>query len=327
MMDSRRTLPVAALAAAAVASLVALNLSCGGGAPTTPTTTLTPAPTPTATTPPVGNSCRFGKGVFYRYACDDHEAVSQLLPDLEGAMDRLIKEKPGIFDLSDEAGAGTRAYKVLNKEAYLDGLVANLVAAGLCAERDADDADQEIIRVKNSNEFSEDFDVLLSSGHMRRGRGAYRGTCSPPNFPANRPADVPPLGSGCYRPFPPPLYKMYCKDHLNGGDHHVLDSTPYVADPLYCAAIGFTDGRIQCAIRVEGAADREACENWRVGTAADTGRPGPTWTKLSDGGYCTGPDSGCLNSPNSQYQLWAYESTTYRVAATTGRACDVFVDR
>jgi len=55
-------------------------------------------------------------------------------------MDLLIQQKPQIFDLNDEYAPGTRAYKVLDKEAYLEGLVANLRATGLCSERDADDA-------------------------------------------------------------------------------------------------------------------------------------------------------------------------------------------
>ncbi len=75
---------------------------------------------------------------------------------------------------------------MLNKEAYLDGLVSTLVAAGLCAERDVDDPDQQTIRVKDSNEFSEDFDVLLQGDFMRRGPDSYAATCTPPNFPANR---------------------------------------------------------------------------------------------------------------------------------------------
>ncbi len=329
MMDSRRTLPAAALAVAIV-SMGILNLSCGGGSPSqsSTVTTLTPTPAPTTSATPAA-ACALGRGVTYP-GCE--RTVSQLLPQVEIAMDRLVREKPGIFDLANEVAAGTKAYKILDRDAYLNGLVANLTAAGLCAERDVDDALRQTIRVKDSNEFSEDFDVVLDKtfdSFMRRGDGSYAVTCTPPNFPAERPPDAPPVGSGCYRPFPPPLYKMNCRTYLNAGDHHVIDSTPIVANAAYCAAIGYTDGRGQCAIRPDGALDRVACENWRVGTAKDTGRVGPTWTRRDEGTYCTDAESGCRNSPDSQYQLWAYQGGWYRVCTNKGDplCCDAYADR
>jgi hypothetical protein len=196
-------------------------------------------------------------------------------------------------------------------------------------ERDVDDAQQQTIRARNSNDFSEDFDVLLNGGHMRRGPGVYQGTCEPPNFPADRPPWVPSIDSHCYRPFPPTLYKIACRDYLNAGDHHVVDSTPLVADPVYCEQIGFAKGRIQCPVRPDGAIDRKACENWRMGKAKDNGRPGPTWTKRDDGSFCTDAASGCANSPDSQYQLWAYAPGWYRACSNKGdiKCCDAQVDR
>ena len=122
---------------------------------------------------------------------------------------------------------------------------------------------------------------------------------------------------------------MACRDYLNAGDYHVMDSTPLVADPVYCEKVGFAKGRIQCPVRPDTAIDRVACENWRVGTAKDTGRLGPTWTRRDDGTYCTNPESGCVNSPDSQYQLWVYKAGWYRVCANKGNAqcCDRYVDR
>jgi hypothetical protein len=63
-----------------------------------------------------------------------------------------------------------------------------------------------------------------------------------------------------------------------------------------------------------------------VGKAKDTGRPGPTWTR-EDGGYCTGPESGCANSTESQYQLLVYRGGRYRVEAENGASCTVVVER
>jgi hypothetical protein len=325
-MNARSTLPLAVIAVAAVAVLATWNSSCGGGSPTsTPLTTLAPSPAPTTTTTP-GASCNLGQGVVYPDECT--RLSPQLFKDVEGAMDLLIKERPGIFDLTREHTPGSRAYLVLDREAYRKGLVANLQAAGLCAEVDLDDPYQQTIRAKDSNEFSEDYDVLLSNGFMRRGGGAYRQTCTPPNFPAPRPPGAPPVSSGCGRPFPPPIFKIACRDYLNAGDHHIIDSTPQVADSNYCRSIGYTDGRGLCAVRMEGAPDRDACEDWIVGIAKDTGQYGPTWTRVSDGSFCTDKASGCVHSPTSKYQLWVYEHGYYQVSSTKGgKTCRAYVDR
>jgi hypothetical protein len=243
--------------------------------------------------------------------------------DVEAAMDLLIRQKPQIFDLTSEAAPGTEAYRVLDKEAYMAGLVNNLRAAGLCAERDADDYSQQTIRVKNANDFSVDVDVLLSSGHMRRGGGMYRQTCTPAAFPVEREKDAPPIGSGCGRPYPPPVTRFRCYLQYRTVDYYTLDSTPLVGPNFeYCQSIGYTDGRTICPIRPEGAPDREACESWRVGRAKDTGRWGPTWTK-ADGGYCTGKASGCENHPDNQYALLTWSPGPYTVTAENGADCVV----
>jgi len=302
--------------------------SCGDSGPSssTPPTTL-PGPTPTAAPPTGGggdsfnhSSCSLGKG-DPDASCE--RTRERLLNVYEEALDLLIKQKPEIFDLQDEAAADTKAYRVKDKNAYMDGIVANLRGAGLCAERDPDDGAQETIRLKSENDFSENYDALLSSGHMRRGDGAYRQSCAPSNFPVERSEDAPPIGSGCGHPYPPPVTRINCKVHIKGPEYYTLDSTPIVGhNAEYCAKIGYTDGRSLCPVRPEGAPDREACEAWRVGKAQDTGRPGPTWRK-ADGTFCTGPESGCQNHPNTQYSLWTYVPGTYTVSAENGASCTV----
>ena len=305
------------------------TLSCGGDARSSPTgpPVVTPPPTPPPSDGgdgPAAASCPIGPGSTST-SCS--HSGSRLLPDVEDAMNRLIGQRPEIFDLQNEAAPGSRSYLVRDREAYLDGLVDNLRRAGLCAERDVDNILQESIRVKNSNDFSEDFDAMISSGHMRRGGGAYRRTCSPAAFPVERGPDAPPIGSGCGRPYPPVVSRFNCKVHLKGIEYYTLDSTPLVGpDVAYCAAIGYTDGRSMCPLRPEGWPDRAACENWRVGTAADTGRTGPTWRR-SDGSFCAGPESGCANHPDNQYQLFVYLAGSYTVRAENGASCKVDVKR
>jgi hypothetical protein len=320
-----RLLPPGAAAALAASAMTGLLVAaCGDSGPvtSTPPTTL---PQPSASPPPVidsfnDTSCPVGRG--------DEDATCErtrerLLNVYEEAIDRLVQQQPAIFDLTSEAQPDTKAYLVKDKEAYMNGLVANLRAAGLCAERDPDDAEQETIRIKSVNDFSDDYDTLLSSGHMRRGMGAYRRSCTPSNFPVARSEEAPPIGSGCGRPDPPPVSRFNCKVHIKSPEYYTLDSTPIVGhNAEYCRQIGYTDGRTLCPVRPEGAPDREACENWRVGKARDTGRWGPTWRK-QDRSFCTGPESGCANHPSNQYALNTYAPGTYEVSAENGAYCTV----
>lgn len=302
----------------ALALLAALALlSCGGGSPSPSSPAATPVPAASATPGTgVGASCRLGAGSTAA-ACQ--RSASRLADYVLAAMDELVRERPQLFDPNDEAApAGSGNYRVLDKEAYLDGLVAKLQAAGLCAQRDPDDASYEQLQVKSENGFSESFDVLLGAGYVWHNGASYRATCVPASFPVERSAELPPLGSGCGRPYPPPVHDFGVKVHVHNVEFDLLDSTPLVGpDAAFCAAVGYTDGRLFCPVRGEGSVERVPCENWRVGNARDTGRPGPTWTR--DGRYCTGPSSGCENAEN-QYQLLVYASGVYQACAENG-AC------
>jgi len=322
-MKLRRPSSLRALVAA-VAAVAALGLlsSCGDSSPSTstPPTTVGPQPTPT---PPSGggggvgaSSCPFGKGSASA-VCDRENTL--LLQEVEGAIDRAIKAHPELFDLSREAAPETRAFYVLDREGYFEALIGELRAAGMCAEQDYDG--RETISVKDSSDFSEDFDVLLSDGFIRRGAGAYRQTCNPSSFPLDANPDWPPRGSGCYKPYPPVVSRFNVKEHFKG-QPSTLDATPQVGpDVAYCASVGYTDGRAICPVRPEGYEDRVECEAWRVGEASDTGRIGPTWS--FEGEACTGPDSGCENSPDNQYQVLAYKIGRYAACAANG-ACGYF---
>ncbi len=323
---SLRPLPMPLAAVAIAGAFALLSASCGGGgspSTSTPVTTVTPQPTPTPT--PGGGvgstSCPLGNGSV-NAACS--KGSSRLLDAVFTAMDTLVETKPQIFDKTQEAGTGTGQYLVLDKEAYLNGLVANLSAAGYCAQRDPDDFNYERIQAKNENGFSETFDVITGTGYVRR-NGTYYETCTPSSFPVDR-GDAPPAGSGCGKPYPAPISRMNCKVHLHAEDVYTLDSTAIVGpDVLYCAEIGYTDGRSLCPVRMENSPERGPCEEWRVGYAKDTGRTGPTWT--FSGNYCTGKASGCENHPANQYELLVYVAGTFTVCAQTGSCCSVVVEK
>jgi hypothetical protein len=166
-----------------VAAAVLLAVSCGGGGSTAsspgplPTATPVPAPTPTPDGGTSASTCPLGIGDVTA-ACS--KTSPQLTVAVEAAIDRLVGARPTLFNTSEEQGAGTRQYRVLDAEAYLDGLVANLRAAGLCAERSLD---RERLVVKSSNAFSEQWDVLSSQGFIRRSSYAYQQSCQPASFP------------------------------------------------------------------------------------------------------------------------------------------------
>jgi hypothetical protein len=175
------------LAGAALAAALA-GLACGGGPlPVAPTPPADAAPPPPASPPPQrgeeasAQSCPIGKGVPTA-SCSKSQA--RLLEAVDAAIDRLVRERPELFDPGAEAGEGTRQYRVLDREAYLDGVIANLRAAGLCAQRGLD---LQRLQVKNANDFSEDWNVWSSNGFIRRGGGAYLQTCTPAVFPVDPP--------------------------------------------------------------------------------------------------------------------------------------------
>jgi hypothetical protein len=317
--------------AVALAALVGpFSVSCGGGGSpstgSTPPVTVAPTPTPSSNPGGGGNpnaaSCPLGPG-------DHNSECEKVSPKLQSAViqaiDSVVQQQPQIFDKTEEAGIGTGQYRVLDKEAYLNAVVANLQAAGYCSQRDPDDGAYERILIKNENGYSENFDILTQSGNLRK-NGIYFETCTPANFPVDR-GGLPAPGSGCGWPYPPPISRMFCKLHLYGPDYYTLDSTAIVGpDGNYCSMAGFTDGRALCPVRPPDSAERIPCETWRVGIAKDTGKPGPTWTR-SDGQYCTGPESGCERHPTDPYGLRVYKSGAYTVCANTGTCCTVEVER
>lgn len=98
-------------------------------------------------------------------------------------------------------------------------------------------------------------------------RPAYRVT--PP--PVVTPPVTPPASAACpYRPLPA-TRRINAKPHVG----KQLDSTPQIGDAAYCAARGWTDGRLYCAVAQEGDPARTACE------AELLGRPCPVWQLVS----------------------------------------------
>jgi hypothetical protein len=161
----------------------AMIYACGGAnsptpvptpSPSAPAPTPTPSPSPTAT--PVAASCPLGKGSASA-SCARH--VGQFVSDVDAAVAQALRENPALFDLGDPNNP-----RVRDTAGYFAAVVRNLQAAGFCANFDGAE-----IQVKNTNDFSEQYDVLLSDGGVRRGAGAYRLSCAPASFPLD-PEDI-----------------------------------------------------------------------------------------------------------------------------------------
>lgn len=241
------------------------------------------------------------------WASQGPQVQPQLAPAVDAAIDKLVQTSPGLFDRTLELNPGLKDYLILDVKGYFAGVVANLQAAGYCAEIDL--FNDHRIKVKNAAAFSEDYNIstvdLGDGSYIQKNPAAYDRACQPAAFPLPRNPDVPPPDQGCFQPYPPQISRFGIKVQLQGNQTKTLDSTPQVtSNGAYCAAIGYTDGRTFCPLRPEGTAQRVPCEGWRVGLAKDTGRLGPTW--LRDGKPCTGPASGCANEPHNQYRLVAY---------------------
>jgi hypothetical protein len=161
--------------------------SCGNGgpssSPTLPPVSVEPTPTPAPRTPDVEaeeGSCPLGPGTVNTSCSSRNGSLHE--GEVQGAIKRVVRTRPELFDLEDESGAGQ--YRVHDREAYLDAVVTELRRAGFCAQRAFD---RETIQVKKSNDLSEDFDVITSSGYVRR--NAYLTSCRPASFPVE-PAEL-----------------------------------------------------------------------------------------------------------------------------------------
>jgi hypothetical protein len=132
-----------------------------------------PAPTPTPPAPPVGGSCSLPPSNSPDAPCVP--GSNSFLADVDKAITQVTQQQPGIFDFDDKKC--DNCYYVKNPGKFTTGVIANLNAMGLCAYYDGEE-----LAVKNTNAFNDQYDILVASGHIRRGSGSYRVTCHPSWF-------------------------------------------------------------------------------------------------------------------------------------------------
>ena len=162
------------LALSLVAALTALaSVACGRPQPLANDPLPTPTPAPTPALPAASLGCRLPPGTGEGIRCPYQYAT--FVEPVDKAIARLQREHPELFDFSQ--CYGTLSCRVLDRDRYIAGLLDNLRAMELCAIFDG----EEIV-IKNTNDFSDQYNVISSAGFSRWGIGSYRATCRPAWF-------------------------------------------------------------------------------------------------------------------------------------------------
>ena len=148
-----------------------------GSVPDAPAPTPSPdaeAPAPPPENPPQApGSCRLPPSNPTNPICTS--ASPLLLAQVEAALDAVTERFPELFDFNDKRC--DNCYFVKDPRRYVDEVIRQLNRQGLCT-----DGVREELGIKSSNDFSEQYDIILASEHMRRGMSAYRGVCRPAIF-------------------------------------------------------------------------------------------------------------------------------------------------
>ncbi len=122
--------------------------------------------------PPSPQGCHLPPS--YEVACDTLDSLFRGV--VEAAIDQVLRERPELFDFNRKA-PGRDWPLVKDFPAYYAALIEVLTGKGLCGKFDGEE-----IRVKQTNDLSEHFDVNYADQYIRRGPGIYRGTCYPAAF-------------------------------------------------------------------------------------------------------------------------------------------------
>lgn len=124
--------------------------------------------------------CTLGKGDPNAHC--DQGGAAEFWAEVDAAIDEVVAKRPTLFNL--DRVIGRNGYYVLAHDAFYLGVAEVLQAKGLCAQYD-----YRVLHVKDSQDRSEEYDLVLPNGHIRRAPIANAATCAPASFPLD-PADV-----------------------------------------------------------------------------------------------------------------------------------------
>jgi hypothetical protein len=155
-------------------TLGSLLAGCGNSAPSTATPAPTPAstPTPAPVASPSAFVCPLGPSSNPDALVNPCPVLPPRLGDLvNGAIDLTIAKHPELFNLTDTNGGNPR---VLDRQKYHEAVAAVIEANGGCVL-----IQKEELAVKNTNDFSEQWNIYTSAAFVRR---KYVTTCVPAWF-------------------------------------------------------------------------------------------------------------------------------------------------
>lgn len=140
---------------------------------TAPMTTDADAPPPhvcPASSAPM--DCSPGTGTGTGAECAD--APSCYLSIVQKTINDIVTAHPDWFDFTGPGGCPV----IKDVNTFLNTVITDITAKGLCAKRDPNAPDEEIT-LKKDNAFTENFDIVSSAGCARSGGGIYTGYCAP----------------------------------------------------------------------------------------------------------------------------------------------------
>ncbi len=149
------------------------SLVLGAPATPSPSPSVSPSATPQPAATPSAGACALPASNPDSPVCTSDPG--HLLAAVEAAIKSVTQKRPELFDFADKSCSD--CYKVLDVSGYYAAVQAELAAQGVCSLSDGEE-----VGAKDSNQSSEQFDILLASDHIRRGPGAYRGICRPAIF-------------------------------------------------------------------------------------------------------------------------------------------------
>ena len=144
--------------------------ACGRRTPAAPETEPAPAATPEPSPTPI-YGCGLPRGIGLGRGCPRLRATYDVV--LDGMIQKVVDEYPWFFDFRRARGTPI-SYRVVNPAGYNREVVENLRRAGYCALDDGQE-----IGIKDSNDFSDHYQILSSDLFMIRGLPSYRSTCIP----------------------------------------------------------------------------------------------------------------------------------------------------
>jgi hypothetical protein len=117
--------------------------------------------------------CSPGTGSGVDVDCPDTPSCH--LQEVQNAVQGVISDHPDWFFFDDTIPCHVITCPVGD---FMDAVVAGIAAQGLCVIRDPNAPDEEVT-VKYDNAFSENFDIVASTGCARYGAAIYTG-CNDP---------------------------------------------------------------------------------------------------------------------------------------------------